>query len=73
MRGELTMQTSWSADSMNTLRRVESSVNRLAAAVVFAALLLAAVAVYVAEGGGMISYGLFGLAAVALLAVLFRR
>jgi predicted unusual protein kinase regulating ubiquinone biosynthesis (AarF/ABC1/UbiB family) len=73
MRGELTMETSWSADSMHTLRRVESSVNRLATAVVFAALLLAAVAVYVAEGGGVVSYGLFGLAAVALLATLFRR
>lgn len=73
MRGELTMETSWSADSMHTLRRVESSVNRLATAVVFAALLLAAVAVYVAEGGGIVSYGLFGLAAVALLAILFRR
>lgn len=72
-RGELTVRTSWSSDATQTVRRVETAVNRLAAAVVFAALLLAAVAVYVAKGEGLVSYVLFALAAVALLVTLTRR
>jgi hypothetical protein len=52
---------------------VETAVNRLAAAVVFAALLLSAVAVYVAKGAGIVSYLLFSLAAVALVVSLVRR
>lgn len=72
-RGELTVRTSWAPETTRTLGRVETAVNRLAAAVIFAALLLAAVAVYVTQGGGTVSYVLFALAAVALLAALFRR
>jgi predicted unusual protein kinase regulating ubiquinone biosynthesis (AarF/ABC1/UbiB family) len=72
-RGELTVRTTWAPDATRTVRRVETAVNRLAAAVVFAALLLAAVAVFVTRGEGVVSYVLFALAAVALLMALFRR
>jgi hypothetical protein len=72
-RGELMVRTRWSREDTRTLRRVETAVNRLSSAVVFAALLLAAVAVYVTQGGGVLSYLLFALAAAALLASLFRR
>jgi hypothetical protein len=41
--------------------------------VIFAALLLAAVAVYITQGGGIVSYLLFALATVAFLATLIRR
>ena len=72
-RGELAVRTVWSREDTRALRRVETAVNRLASAVVFAALLLAAVVLYVTQGGGVASYTLFALAAVALLASLFRR
>ena len=72
-RGELTVRNDWSPGATRTLRRVEMAVNRLAAAVVFAALLLAAVAVYIARGEGVVSYVLLGLAVVALLVMLTRR
>jgi predicted unusual protein kinase regulating ubiquinone biosynthesis (AarF/ABC1/UbiB family) len=72
-RGELAVRTSWSPEDARSLRRVETAVNRLSSAVIFAALLLAAVLVYVTQGEGVISYLLFALAAVALLASLFRR
>jgi predicted unusual protein kinase regulating ubiquinone biosynthesis (AarF/ABC1/UbiB family) len=72
-RGQLTMRTSWAPETRRSVHRVEVAVNRLAGAVMFAALLLAAVAVYVTEGGGALSYALFSLAAVALLAALTRR
>jgi predicted unusual protein kinase regulating ubiquinone biosynthesis (AarF/ABC1/UbiB family) len=72
-RGELTVRTSWAPDATRTLRRVETAVNRLTAAVIFATLFLAAVAVYTARGGGPLSYGLLALAAVAFLVTLSRR
>jgi predicted unusual protein kinase regulating ubiquinone biosynthesis (AarF/ABC1/UbiB family) len=72
-RGELAVRTHWSREDTRTLRRVETAVNRLASTVVFAALLLSAVAVYVTQGGGVVSYLLFALAGAALLASLFRR
>jgi predicted unusual protein kinase regulating ubiquinone biosynthesis (AarF/ABC1/UbiB family) len=72
-RGELAVRTSWSREDTRSLRRVETAVNRLSSAVIFAALLLAAVLVYVTQGGGVVSYLLFGLAAVALLSSLIRR
>jgi predicted unusual protein kinase regulating ubiquinone biosynthesis (AarF/ABC1/UbiB family) len=72
-QGQLTMRTSWTPDAMRTLNRVEAAVSRLAWAVVFAALLLSAVAVYVTQGGDVVSYLLFALAAVALLITLTRR
>jgi predicted unusual protein kinase regulating ubiquinone biosynthesis (AarF/ABC1/UbiB family) len=71
-QGELTVRTSWSPDAMRSVRRVEAAVNRLTSAIIFAALLLAAVAVYVSQGSGPISYVLLALAAVALLATLIR-
>ncbi len=71
--GELTVRTSWPPEAMRTVRRVETAVNRLTSAVIFAALLLAAVAVYVTQGAGLVSYVLCALAAVALLATLIRR
>jgi predicted unusual protein kinase regulating ubiquinone biosynthesis (AarF/ABC1/UbiB family) len=73
LRGELSVQTTWSPEAMRAVRRVESAVNQLTAAVVFAALLLAAVATYVVNGGDVVSYTLFALASVALLATLLRR
>jgi predicted unusual protein kinase regulating ubiquinone biosynthesis (AarF/ABC1/UbiB family) len=72
-RGELAVRTSWSPEDTRSLRRVETAVNRLSSAVVFAALLLAAVLVYVTQGGGVVSYLLFALAAVAFLSSLIRR
>jgi len=72
-RGDLSVQTAWSPDDRRSVRRVETAVNRLGAAIIFAALLLAAVAVYVTQGEGTLSYTLFALAFVALLAALFRR
>jgi predicted unusual protein kinase regulating ubiquinone biosynthesis (AarF/ABC1/UbiB family) len=72
-RGQLTVRTSWSPEATHTVRRVETAVNRLAWAVVFAALLLSAVAVYVTRGEGVVTYTLFALAALALLVTLSRR
>jgi predicted unusual protein kinase regulating ubiquinone biosynthesis (AarF/ABC1/UbiB family) len=72
-RGELSVRTTWSSKDAQSLRRVETAVNRLSSAVVFAALLLAAVLIYVTQGGGVVSYLLFALAAVAFLSSLIRR
>jgi predicted unusual protein kinase regulating ubiquinone biosynthesis (AarF/ABC1/UbiB family) len=72
-RGELTVRTTWSPDATQTVRRVETAVNRLSGAVIFAALLLAAVAIYTTQGEGIASYVLFALAAAALLVALTRR
>jgi predicted unusual protein kinase regulating ubiquinone biosynthesis (AarF/ABC1/UbiB family) len=72
-RGELTVRTSWNDNEIQTVHRVGTAVNRLASAVVFAALLLAAVVVYVTQGPGPVSYALFALAVVALLVALTRR
>ena len=72
-QGRLSMQTTWSPDDRRAVHRVETAVNRLSAAVIFAALLLAAVWVYGSQGEGGVSYALLALAAVALLGALFRR
>jgi predicted unusual protein kinase regulating ubiquinone biosynthesis (AarF/ABC1/UbiB family) len=72
-RGELEVRTSWSPEATHRIRKVEAAVNRLASTVVFAALLLAAVAVYVTQGEGWVSYTLFALAGVAMLVTLTRR
>jgi predicted unusual protein kinase regulating ubiquinone biosynthesis (AarF/ABC1/UbiB family) len=72
-QGKLAVRTSWSPEATRTVRRVEKAVNRLAWAVVFAALVLSAVAIYIVQGGDVVSYALFGLAAVALLVLLTRR
>ena len=71
-RGELAVRTAWSPETTRTLHRVETAINRLTRAVVFAALLLAAIVVYVTRPG-VVSYVLFALAAVAFLAMLIRR
>jgi predicted unusual protein kinase regulating ubiquinone biosynthesis (AarF/ABC1/UbiB family) len=72
-RGELSVRTTWSPEALRSTRRIERAVNRLAGAVIFASLLLAGTAVYVTQGGGALSYGLFGAAGVALLVTLARR
>jgi predicted unusual protein kinase regulating ubiquinone biosynthesis (AarF/ABC1/UbiB family) len=72
-QGQLTMRTTWAPETTQTVRRVEAAVNRLAGAVIFAALLLAAVAVYVLEGMGVVGTVLFGLAALMLLITLTRH
>jgi MYXO-CTERM domain-containing protein len=72
-QGQLTVRTEWAPETTRSLQRVETAINRLSGAVVFGALLLAAVGVYVTEGPGSVSYALFGLAAVALLVTLSRR
>ncbi|MGC9335387.1 MAG: ABC1 kinase family protein [Anaerolineae bacterium] len=71
--GQLTVRTTWAPETTRTVRRVEAAVNRLTGAVIFAALLLAAAGVYVAEGMGVVVAALFGLAALALLVTLTRR
>jgi predicted unusual protein kinase regulating ubiquinone biosynthesis (AarF/ABC1/UbiB family) len=72
-RGELTVRTSWAPDATRTVHRIEVAVNRLTAAIIFAALLLSAVAIYATQGAGMVSYVLLAMAAVALLVTLTRR
>ena len=72
-QGRLAVQTRWSLDDRRLVRGVEVAVNRLAGAMVFAALLLAAVALYIAQGGGVLSYAFFALAALALLVILVPR
>ena len=72
-QGKFMVRASFAADATRDLHRVEVAVNHLAAAVVFAALLLAAVAVYVTQGMGAMAYVLLGLAGVALLVMLTRR
>ena len=72
-RGDLVVRSTWSPETTQLVRRVERAVSRLSGAVIFAALLLAAVAIYVTQGGTTVSYVLFALAAVALLLTLTRR
>ncbi len=72
-QGRLAVRASLAPDATRSLHRVEAAVNRLAAAAVFAALLLAAVAVYIAEGMGVMAAVLLALAGVALLVMLTRR
>jgi predicted unusual protein kinase regulating ubiquinone biosynthesis (AarF/ABC1/UbiB family) len=72
-RGDLTVRTTWTPETRHAVHRVEVAINRLTGALIFAALLLAAVGVYLSEGWGGMSYALVGLAAVALLATLTRR
>jgi predicted unusual protein kinase regulating ubiquinone biosynthesis (AarF/ABC1/UbiB family) len=72
-RGELAVRTSWTPDTTRTVRRLETAVNRLTGAVVFAALLLSAVVVYATQGPGGVSYALFALSALALVVTLTRR
>jgi predicted unusual protein kinase regulating ubiquinone biosynthesis (AarF/ABC1/UbiB family) len=69
-QGKLAVRASLAPEATRALRRIEVAVNRLMAAVIFAALLLAAVAVYVTQGASAISTVLLILAAVALLAAL---
>jgi predicted unusual protein kinase regulating ubiquinone biosynthesis (AarF/ABC1/UbiB family) len=71
-QGELTVRAAWTTDTMRSVRRVEAAVNRLAWAVIFAALLLAAVAVYLGQGSRAPAYVLLGLAIVALLVAVTR-
>jgi predicted unusual protein kinase regulating ubiquinone biosynthesis (AarF/ABC1/UbiB family) len=72
-QGELAVRTSWAPENERTAKRIESAVNRLTWTLLFASLLLAAVAVYVTRGGEVVSYVLFGLAAVVLVVALARR
>ena len=72
-RGELSVRTSWTPDTTRTVRRLETAVNRLTSAVIFAALLLSAVVVYAIQGPGGVSYVLFALSALALVVTLTRR
>lgn len=72
-RGQLTMRTAWTPEAMRSVHRVERAVNRLAGAVVFAALLLAGAALYTGPGNVSVAYVFFGLAGVALLVTLLRR
>jgi predicted unusual protein kinase regulating ubiquinone biosynthesis (AarF/ABC1/UbiB family) len=72
-RGELTVRTAWTPEMMHSVHRVQVAIDRLTGSVIFAALVLAAVGVYVMQGEGAVSYILFALAAVALLVVLLRR
>jgi len=72
-QGKLAVRASLAPDAVHSLHRVEVAVNRLAAAAVFAALLLAAVAVYVTQGMGVVAAALLALSAIALLVMLTRR
>jgi predicted unusual protein kinase regulating ubiquinone biosynthesis (AarF/ABC1/UbiB family) len=72
-RGDLTVRSSWTPETRRSVRRLEVAINQLTGAVIFAALLLAAVALYVTQGAGAVSYIFFALAAVALLVTLTRR
>jgi predicted unusual protein kinase regulating ubiquinone biosynthesis (AarF/ABC1/UbiB family) len=72
-QGELTVRTAWTPEASRTLRRLEAAIDRLAAAAVFAALLLSGVAVYLVQGGGTVSTVLLILAGLALLLTIARR
>lgn len=72
-RGELTVRSPWSPEDRRMMKRVEIAARRLATAVVFAALLLAGVAVHVTQGGGAGSVVLFALAGVALVVMLTQK
>jgi predicted unusual protein kinase regulating ubiquinone biosynthesis (AarF/ABC1/UbiB family) len=73
VQGELMVQAAWTTEATHSVRRVEAAVNRLAWAVIFAALLLAAVALYLGQGPGPLTYVLFGMTVVALLVAVTRR
>ncbi|MBN1657967.1 MAG: AarF/ABC1/UbiB kinase family protein [Anaerolineae bacterium] len=66
-QGNLAVRTTWAPDAVRTVRRVEAAINRLAWAVVFAALLLSGIAIYLVDGAAPPAYALFALAALALL------
>jgi predicted unusual protein kinase regulating ubiquinone biosynthesis (AarF/ABC1/UbiB family) len=72
-RGELAVRTTWTPEASRTIRRVEVAVNRLASAVVFAALLVTGAVFSSSSGMEVLGYLFFGLAGLALLAALFRR
>jgi len=73
LQGDLTVQTAWTPETTRTLHRVETAISRLAWAVVFAALLLAGVAVYLVQGMVGLTYVLLALAGLALLVTITRR
>ena len=72
-QGDLTVRSAWTPEASRTLRRLETAIDRLAGAAVFAALLLSGVAVYLVRGAGTVSTVLLVLAGLALLYTLARR
>lgn len=72
-QGDLTVRSTWTPEASRTLRRLETAIDRLAGAAVFAALLLSGVAVYLVRGAGTVSTVLLVLAGLALLYTLARR
>lgn len=72
-QGDLTVRSAWTPEASRTLRRLETAIDRLAGAAVFAALLLSGVAVYLVRGAGTMSTVLLVLAGLALLYTLARR
>jgi predicted unusual protein kinase regulating ubiquinone biosynthesis (AarF/ABC1/UbiB family) len=73
VQGDVVVQAAWTTEATHSVRRVEAAVNRLAWAVIFAALLLSAVALYLGQGPSPLTYALFGLTVVALLVAVTRR
>ena len=73
VQGDLTVRSAWTPEASRTLRRLETAIDRLAGAAVFAALLLSGVAVYLVRGAGTVSTVLLVLAGLALLYTLARR
>jgi predicted unusual protein kinase regulating ubiquinone biosynthesis (AarF/ABC1/UbiB family) len=72
-QGRLAVRASLAPDAGRALRRVEVAVNRLTGMLFFAVLFLAAVALYIAQGPGVLVYVLLALAGLVLLLTLIRR
>jgi len=72
-QGRLAIRAALAPDATRALRRVEVAINRLAGTILFAALLVSAVALSVAQGPGLLAYGFLAVAALVLLHTLTRR
>lgn len=71
--GELTVRSSWPPEAMHTLHRIETAIHRLTGMILFATLCLVAVAVYITQGAGVVTYVLSAIAVLVLLISLTRR
>jgi predicted unusual protein kinase regulating ubiquinone biosynthesis (AarF/ABC1/UbiB family) len=71
-QGRLAVQAHLAPETTHLLRRLETALHRLTAAILFAALLLAAVVLQATQGPGPLPTLFFVLSAIAFLAALFR-
>jgi len=72
-RGELTVKAALDPGAATAIHRLERAVNRLAWAVIFAALLIAGILLYISGGPPLLVYSLILLSALMLVVGLLRR